>query len=238
MRFAASLDFPDFEQDYEFVSLRHPDEYPINEGRIVSSKGLDIPVSEYEEHFIEEHVAHANALHCVRKGHGAYLVGPARPLQPELRPAAARSPRRRRRAAGLGATCRNPFKSIVVRAVEIVFACDEALRIIDAYEPPDRARGRRRAPRRHRPRRLRGAARDALPPLPHRREGLVAGGQDRPAHLAEPEDDRERPLALRAHRRSTCPKDELTWECEQAIRNYDPCISCATHFLKLDLRRE
>jgi coenzyme F420-reducing hydrogenase alpha subunit len=30
----------------------------------------------------------------------------------------------------------------------------------------------------------------------------------------------------------------LTWSCEQAIRNYDPCISCATHFLKLDLSRE
>jgi coenzyme F420-reducing hydrogenase alpha subunit len=26
--------------------------------------------------------------------------------------------------------------------------------------------------------------------------------------------------------------------CEQAIRNHDPCISCATHFLKLDVVRE
>jgi coenzyme F420-reducing hydrogenase alpha subunit len=29
------------------------------------------------------------------------------------------------------------------------------------------------------------------------------------------------------------PEDQLTWQCEQMIRNYDPCISCATHFLKL-----
>jgi coenzyme F420-reducing hydrogenase alpha subunit len=28
---------------------------------------------------------------------------------------------------------------------------------------------------------------------------------------------------------------ELTWRCEQAIRNYDPCISCATHFLHLHI---
>ena len=137
VRFAASLDFPDFEQDYEFVSLRHPDEYPFNEGRIVSSKGLDIPVSEFEDHFIEEHVAHANALHCVHKGHGAYHVGPlARySLNFDRLPAVAQEAAR---AAGLGTTCRNPFKSIVVRAVELVFACHEALRIIDAWEPPDR----------------------------------------------------------------------------------------------------
>jgi sulfhydrogenase subunit alpha len=33
-------------------------------------------------------------------------------------------------------------------------------------------------------------------------------------------------------------QEQLTWQCEQAIRNYDPCISCATHFLKLDIQRE
>ena len=131
MRFAASLEFPDFEQDYEFVSLRHPDEYPFNEGRIVSSKGLDIPVSEYEEHFIEEHVPHSNALHSVHKGHGAFHVGPlARySLNFDRLPAARAGRGDGGRASG--PSCRNPFKSIVVRAVELVFACDEALRIID-----------------------------------------------------------------------------------------------------------
>jgi coenzyme F420-reducing hydrogenase alpha subunit len=29
--------------------------------------------------------------------------------------------------------------------------------------------------------------------------------------------------------------DTLTRQCETAVRNYDPCISCATHFLRLDL---
>ena len=175
----------------------------FNEGRIVSSKGLDIPVSEYEDHFIEEHVAHANALHSVHKGHGAYHVGPLARYSlnfdrlPEVAQEAAR-------AAGLGTVCRNPFKSIVVRAVELVFACHEALRIIDGLRAARPPRGGRRARARHRPRRLRGAARDALPPLPHRRDGPRAGGEDRPAHRAEPEDDRERPLALRADRRSTC----------------------------------
>jgi coenzyme F420-reducing hydrogenase alpha subunit len=34
------------------------------------------------------------------------------------------------------------------------------------------------------------------------------------------------------------PQEQLTWQCEQAIRNYDPCISCSTHFLKLTIDRE
>ena len=33
------------------------------------------------------------------------------------------------------------------------------------------------------------------------------------------------------------PDDKLTLRCEQAIRNYDPCISCATHFLTLEVER-
>ncbi|MDE2631279.1 MAG: nickel-dependent hydrogenase large subunit, partial [Alphaproteobacteria bacterium] len=48
VRLVAKFDFPDNERDYEFVSLRHPNEYPFNEGRIVSSKGLDIAVEDYD----------------------------------------------------------------------------------------------------------------------------------------------------------------------------------------------
>ena len=72
----AQLPFPDFEQDYEFVALRHPTEYPFNEGRLVSNKGLDIAVQEYENHFVEEHIEYSNALHSVLKERGAYFVGP------------------------------------------------------------------------------------------------------------------------------------------------------------------
>ena len=36
---------PTSTRDYEFVALRHPDEYPMSEGRIVSSRGLDIAVA-------------------------------------------------------------------------------------------------------------------------------------------------------------------------------------------------
>jgi coenzyme F420-reducing hydrogenase alpha subunit len=35
----------------------------------------------------------------------------------------------------------------------------------------------------------------------------------------------------------TLPDDALRDRCEQTIRNYDPCISCSTHFLKLSVHR-
>ena len=156
--------FPDFERDYEFVALRHPDEYPFNEGRLVSSRGIDIDIADYETEFEERHVAHSTALHSLVKRRGAYLVGPlARyALNFDRLPAPIQA---LAREAGLGPVCRNPFQSIIVRALEIVFACEEALRIIAAYEPPDAGRGAARTARRHRLWLHRGAARHLLAPL-------------------------------------------------------------------------
>jgi coenzyme F420-reducing hydrogenase alpha subunit len=236
VRFAASLEFPDFEQDYEFVSLRHPDEYPLNEGRIVSSRGLDIPVAEYEEHFIEEHVPHANALHSVHKGHGAFHVGPLARYSlnfdrlPELAQEAARS-------AGLGTVCRNPFKSILVRAVELVFACHEALRIIDGYEPPaaPALAVEPRAGTGH-------GASEAPRGMLYHRYAIDAAGLIRSAKIVPPTAQNQKTIENDLwHFVPTLAgltKQEMTWKCEQAIRNYDPCISCATHFLKLELQQE
>ena len=136
VRWVARFPFPDYERDYEFVALRHPDEYPIIEGRIVSNRGLDIAVGEYDSHFEERHVAHSTSLHSVLKRRGSYLVGPLARYALNFD----RLPRRFQalaREAGLGPVCRNPFQSIIVRAVEVVYACDESLRIIAAYREPD-----------------------------------------------------------------------------------------------------
>ena len=134
-RWVALFPFPDFEQDYEFVALRHPDEYPFNEGRLVSSRGLDIDIADYDREFEERDVAHSTALHSVLKRRGAYLVGPlARyALNFDLLPASVRT---LARDTGMGPVCKNPFRSIVVRAIEIVYAFEEALRIIADYERP------------------------------------------------------------------------------------------------------
>ena len=130
LRWTASFPFPECVRDYEFVALRHPDEYPMNAGRIGSSAGLDIVVPDYETEFIERQVPHSTALHSVLKQRGAYLVGPmARyALNRDRLPAELRT---LADEVGLEPVCRNPFRSILVRGIEVIYACDEALRLIE-----------------------------------------------------------------------------------------------------------
>jgi len=225
------FDFPHFEQDYEFVALVHPDEYPLCEGRLVSNKGLDVAVAAYEERFLEEHVPHSNALHSVLRGGGAYHVGPlARyALNFERLPRLAREAAQ---AAGLPPVCRNPFQSIVVRAVEMVFACDEAFRIIEAYEPPTEAAVPlvARAGTGH-------GCTEAPRGILYHRYTIDAQGVITSARIVPPTAQNQKTIESDLWRfvpqHLDLPDAELTLRCEQAIRNYDPCISCATHFLKL-----
>ena len=235
-RLVATLPFPDFQQDYEFVSLSHPGEYPLNEGRVVSSRGIDLDVSEYEDHFLEQHVRHSNALHSVLRERGSFHVGPLARfnLNHEQLPALAQETAR---ACGLEAPVRNPFRSIIVRAVELIFACEEALRMIEQYEPP---------PQPWTPYERRAGTGMAATEAPrgllyHRytidENGLILASKIVPPtaqNLKRIEDDLwgYLPQILEA------PVEEITWRAEQAIRNYDPCISCATHFLKVRVERE
>ena len=236
VRFVATLKFPEFEQDYEFVSLGHEKEYPINEGRIISNKGVDISIADFLNVFEEQHVSHSTSLHAMIKDRGAYHVGPmARynlnfdKLTPFAQKAAVE--------AGLGPECKNPFKSIIVRAVELVFACEEALRIIDEYEMPDYpymditpkagiGHGATEAPR----------------GLLYHRYEIDDNGVIKNARIVAPTSQNqkvmENDLAAFVPMNLELPHDDLTWKCEQAIRNYDPCISCSCHFLKLYIDRD
>jgi coenzyme F420-reducing hydrogenase alpha subunit len=236
VRWVAAFSFPDFTQDYEFVSLRHPDEYPFNEGRLASNKGLDIDVSAYDDHFVEQHVPYTNALHSVLKDRGAYFVGPLARYNlnfDKLSPLAQEAAR----AVGLGPTCQNPFQSIIVRSIEILYACDEALRLIIEYEEPNEPAIQVT------PRAATGFACTEAPrgSLYHRyrldEQGVILDAQIVPP-TSQNQKTIEKDLFGFVPRYLDVPKEELTWRCEQAIRNYDPCISCATHFLTLDLERE
>jgi sulfhydrogenase subunit alpha len=236
VKLVAGFDFPDFDHDYEFVALSHPDEYPFNEGRLVSNRGLNIDSAEYEDHFVEQHVKYSNALHSVVRGRGSYLVGPLARfnLNFDKLPAQALEAAQ---AARLVPPVRNPFRSIVVRAVELVFACVEALRVICAYEPP--AQPRVEAPRRSG---LGQAVTEAPRGILYHRYALDEEGLIVAAKIVPPTSQNQKRIEddLRefAAQVASWPLEEATWKCEQAIRNYDPCISCATHFLKLKVERE
>jgi sulfhydrogenase subunit alpha len=236
VRWVASMPFPEFERDYVFVALRHPKEYPFNEGRLVSNSGLDIPVREYEDNFTEEHVRHSNALHSVLKQKGAYFVGPMARYAlnfDQLSPLAQEAARE----AGLGAVCNNPFKSIIVRSVEILYACDEALRIIEQYEPPETPSVNIQ------PRAGTGyGCTEAPRGILYHRYRLDQQGTILEAKIVPPTSQNqktiEQDLGEFVPKFLNLAEEDLRWQCEQAVRNYDPCISCATHFLRLEADRK
>ena len=232
VRWVSGFTFPDFELDYELVSLRHPSEYPMMQGVVATTGGLEFPVSRFEEHVLEEQVAHSHALHAVLRGRGVYLTGPLARYalnHERLTPLAAEAARE----AGLGAACRNPFRSIVVRSVELLFACEEALRLVESYEPPPPS-----LPLAPRAAVGRGATEAPRGILFHRYE-LDSAGLVRRARIIPPtaqnqnaiEGDVARLVPLHSER----PPREIAALCERAVRNHDPCISCATHFLRLEV---
>jgi sulfhydrogenase subunit alpha len=235
VRLTSAFDFPDYRQDYELVALDQPGEYPIDRGRIVSSRGLDIAVPEYDEHFVEDHVAWSNALHSRIVARGSYLCGPlarfalaADRLSPVAREAA--------KEAGLEPSERNPFRSIVVRCVELVYAADEALRLIAEYEEPD-APAVEVEPRAG----VGYGCTEAPRGILYHRYSLDEEGTILDAKIVPPTSQNQRTIEedLRGvvERSLDVPDDKLALLCEQTIRNYDPCISCATHFLKLEVER-
>ncbi|HEY9165172.1 MAG TPA: Ni/Fe hydrogenase subunit alpha [Candidatus Kryptonia bacterium] len=229
---AASLPFPDFEYDYEFVALRHPTEYPFNEGRIVSNDGLDIDIREYELIFQENYASYSNALQSSRKGKGAYLVGPLARYNlnfDKLTPLAKKAAKEAKAVPPI----RNHFKSIIVRSVETLFACEEAIRIIENYEPPEKPAvqfevragfgfGCTEAPR----------------GILYHRYFVGEDGLIKDAKIVPPTSQNQKMIETDLKNFVTAnfklQKQELTLKCEQLVRNYDPCISCATHFLKLE----
>jgi len=231
VQWVAGFDFPDVSADYRFVALHDPARYAVERGRPASSDGLDLSPTELADRVVEEHVARSTALHARLDGRHPYLTGPlaryalnAATLTPLAAEAAAQ--------AQLGPACTNPFRSIVVRAVELVFACEEALSLVESYIPPDPP---------------------AMPVVP--REGLGTGATEAPrglllhryeidgsgtirqARIIPPTSQNQ--LIIEADLRRVVQDsldlgdEDLQWRCEQAVRNHDPCISCAAHFLDI-----
>ncbi len=235
VRWVSGFDFPDLEVDHELVALHHPDEYAITQGRVVSDRGLDIEVAEFLEHIVEEHVPHSTSLHGHIIERGRYLVGPlARyTLNYDQLPAVAREAATE---AGLGKECRNPFRSIVVRAVETVAACDEAVRIIEEYSEPDRPA----VPVEPRAGVGHGATEAPRGILYHRYsiddEGTILEADIVPP-TAQNQDAIEADLRKLVTANLELDDHDLQHLCEQSIRNYDPCISCSTHFLDFTVER-
>ncbi|MDO8121831.1 Ni/Fe hydrogenase subunit alpha [Isoptericola sp. b490] len=234
VRLVSTFDFPEMEQRYPYLALRPDVGYPLEGGHVVTSEGDSWPVQEFREHIAEFHVEHSTALHSTLDGQ-PYVVGPLARYSlnhDRLSPLA----RELAHEAGLGVTCRNPFRSIVVRGVELVEALVEALRIIDEWVDgrpasvpvPARAGegfGATEAPRGVLFHRYviddAGTIKDAqiVPPT----------AQNQPSIEGDLRELAERWVALGDH--------DLGHRAELAIRNYDPCISCSVHAVEVTVHR-
>ena len=229
------LDVPEYEREPRLVALRHPGEYPFNDGRIVSNDGIDLRPSAWRDAFHEEHREGSNALHARTADGGVYLLGPAARVSlcaGQLHPAAAEA---LAAVDGLAERIRrNPYWSIAARAVELIQATSEALDIVDAYRPPE-VPAVTWVPR---PGVAAWATEAPRGLLFHRYEvdehGFIAAAQIVPP-TSQNQGAIEQDLAAFAPGVLSLPHDAATIRLEQLIRSYDPCISCATHFLDLSV---
>ncbi|MEO9594368.1 Ni/Fe hydrogenase subunit alpha [Rhodopirellula bahusiensis] len=235
-QWVATFDFPEFNIDCELVALQSDDEYPMNEGVIASTIHSPISVDEYEQHFGEQHASHSTALQSKRHDSDTpYFLGPLARLelnQEQLFPAA----RKLAEEICPPFPLRNRFHSIIARSIEVVHALEEAIEIIESYQPPPE-------PFRHYQHwESEGCAATEAPRgmiYHHYRindDGTVASSKIVPP-TSQNQLQIESDLRNYLPRLLDQPDDIVAAECEKLIRNYDPCISCSTHFLTLEMER-
>jgi len=236
VKLALTLPYPDLEIDYEFVALHHPDEYGVIEGEVWSSNGRKLSIAEYETGYIEEHVKHSNALHSHTVDHNTYLVGPLarlnlnhEQLMPNAKKALAES--------GIQLPLKNPYKSLFARAIELVHFYEEAIQLIKEYKPSGPA---------HVELKLKAGegagATEAPRGLLYHRYKIDANGMVQFAKITPPTAQNlpriEADLFALVPQLISLPEAEATLTAEHLVRSYDPCISCATHFLKLKVEEK
>jgi sulfhydrogenase subunit alpha len=235
LQWSLSLPFPKFQQEFTSVSLSHPDEYPMNKGRIKSDGDLDIDISEFEEHFKETQVDYSTALHCQLQGK-PYMVGAlARVninyhlLPQEIKNIVEKT--------DIRFPSNNMFHSIVARCIEVYYCMLEGIRIMKNYVYPKSSYISMTA----KPGIGFGCTEAPRGLLWHRYEfsqhGLVVSSKIVPPtsqNQARIEQDLRQGLEDYGLHHSD---EELRSRSEMIIRNYDPCISCSTHFLTIKVDR-
>lgn len=231
VKLVGSLELPDFSPDVEHVALYDPDEYPVNGRRLRSTKGLDIDVSEYRQYIREKQVPHSTTLHSYIEGRGSFLVGPLarvnlnhERLSYDAKEAV--------QLVGWKLPCFNPFAGMLARAVEIVHSIDESVRIIDGLDPKPEPVG---------PVQVRAGKGSGISEAPRGTlyhsyrfdsEGIV-GKADIVAPTSHNLHNMEKDLWAFVPSVIGLPEAEATLKCEMVIRNYDPCISCSCHAVRL-----
>lgn len=237
IKWAAGLKFTNDPMDIEYVSLIHTDEYPMNEGHVTSSKGIDLTMDKFLDGIQEYQVAHSTALHSgIKRGTSVspYLAGPAARLNlnhdklPQEIKVIMKN-------CSIELPLKNTQMGIIARSVELAYAIHEAMMIIRDYEKPDRpykdftpchgeAVWITEAPR--------GI-------LIHRYE-FDEHGHVLNARIIPPTSQNlamiETEIRHFVHSNTGLDTAAMKKGIEGIIRSYDPCISCSVHLVTVDSR--
>jgi sulfhydrogenase subunit alpha len=233
VKWSLTLAYPKLEIDYEFVAIHDNGEYGVMKGDVWSSKGSKLSVADYETRYMEEHVKHSNALHSHTKEGGHYLVGPLARLNlnhDQLLPEAKKA----LKESKLKLPLTNPYKGLIARAIELVHFYEEAIQLVKAYDPSGPA---------HRKLNLRAGEGCGMSEAPrgllYHRYKVDENGRIKFAKITPPTAQNlpriEQDLLALAPQLVKMEQEQATITAEHLVRSYDPCISCATHFLKLKI---
>jgi coenzyme F420-reducing hydrogenase alpha subunit len=230
-----TLDIPDFQRPTEYIALKHPEEYAFYEGVIASTDGDTTAVPDYRQK-VHEFVVPYSTSKRARANRNSFAVGAlarfnnnAEQLSPQAKKAA--------EALGLRPICTNPFLNTVAQVVEVVHALEDSLRLIDLLL----ARGIEPEVPWVQVRAGRGVGAVEVPRgILFHEYTLDETGHVVDANMIIPtgqnhqniEDD----MAVLIPQILDRPEEEIRLRLEMLVRAYDPCISCSTHLLHLELR--
>jgi len=229
------LEAPHLARKVTYVALRSEDGYAFLDGDVMTSDGARITPSRFEEEFVERQVGYSNSLRSLTKDGRPYMVGPLARVNmnfDRLSPSAAEVAEK----VGLAPMEDDPFKSMLARAVELVHACEETVRLIGEYDGNIRPH----VPYEYKEGTGYGVSEAPRGVLYHRYE-VDRKGQVLQAKIVPPTAQNQ--MRIEEDVRLLMPKviragtDRVRRLSEMAVRNYDPCISCATHFLKVNIVR-
>jgi sulfhydrogenase subunit alpha len=232
VRWAATLPYPDFETDVEYVATRHPKEYGILEGGVASSAGREIPVADFEKYYLEEHIPHSTSLHSHGKEGKSYMVGPLARLNLNHAQLNDRC-QSLLKELKIQFPIRNPFKALFARAIELVQVYEDAIQLINEYNPQGPSRIE------FQPHAGEGCGASEAPRgLLFHKYRVDSRGLIEKARIVPPTSQNfarmEADLWEFAPKVIHKPHDEATLDCEHLVRSYDPCISCSVHFVRLE----
>jgi sulfhydrogenase subunit alpha len=236
VRWTAAFELPDFERDPLMLSMYDRELYALDTGRLITTEGIDIDPGDWDQAFSEQHVEHSTALQATSLDGKHHLVGPSarvvlaggalHPLATEALEA----------SGGVEVLRRNMFAAITARGIEMIHAIAEAIAIIEAYDPPADA---------WQPWEPRAGVASWSSEAPrgvlfHRYE-VDEQGHVTKARIVPPTSQNQAFMEddMRGYVASVLdlPEFEAAARLEALIRCYDPCISCATHFLNLEIER-